>query len=577
MSSAVIGSLRVNLGMDSAEFHNGAKKAQGALAGLSSSIKGFAAGAVAALSFGAVTASIRSAINHMDDLGKTAQKIGIPVEQLSSLEYAAKLADISIEGLQTSVTKFSRSLAEIASGGKNDAGSALKAIGVSATDATGKLRPTTAIIADIAEEFSTMKDGAEKTAIAVALFGRSGAEMIPLLNGGKKALAEANAEAKAFGIIVSEQSAVAAEQFNDNITRLTSAGQGLTNQVAEAMLPALVDVTDAMVDFAKEGTFAEQVTSALKFIMTETARFIIEASAAWKEITIWMTAAGQALEAITDGRIQDIGQIWKTASKTVALSWENAARRIAVATGEMQRSAEGKGELPSTLRTRDAPLLPSSGTGKKKTGSTSFQFMDPNQHPLYGGKFKEFSDEVLEGFNAMQEASDLFKSGLDNLIDGLIDGTMSLKDGFRSMAESMLKDMTKLFANQALMQLFKPSHALYGGGGGFLSDLFGSLFKGLPSFDVGTRYVPRDMTANIHKGEMILPRETADAVRKGGMGSGSLNVVINNNSTAKVSASRNGDGGLRIDVDDIVARAIGSGKADKAMARFGLAPRKVTR
>jgi hypothetical protein len=51
--NAVIGALRVNLGLDSAEFQNGAKKAQSTLAGLGAAIKGFAAGAVAGLSLGA--------------------------------------------------------------------------------------------------------------------------------------------------------------------------------------------------------------------------------------------------------------------------------------------------------------------------------------------------------------------------------------------------------------------------------------------------------------------------------------------------------------------------------------------
>jgi hypothetical protein len=71
-----------------------------------------------------------------------------------------------------------------------------------------------------------MKDGANKTAIAVELFGRSGANLIPLLNGGARALSDATDEATRFGLIVSTEAGRAAEQLNDNLTRLGAVVRG---------------------------------------------------------------------------------------------------------------------------------------------------------------------------------------------------------------------------------------------------------------------------------------------------------------------------------------------------------------
>lgn len=47
----------------------------------------------------------------------------------------------------------------------------------------------------------------------------------------------------------------------------------------------------------------------------------------------------------------------------------------------------------------------------------------------------------------------------------------------------------------------------------------------LPSFDVGSPYVPRDMVAKVHEGEMIIPRRQADAMRSGSGGGQGVRLV----------------------------------------------------
>ncbi len=63
------------------------------------------------------------------------------------------------------------------------------ALGVSVTDANGRLREGNAVFADLADRFSRMEDGSTKTALAIQIFGESGADLIPLLNAGADGLA----------------------------------------------------------------------------------------------------------------------------------------------------------------------------------------------------------------------------------------------------------------------------------------------------------------------------------------------------------------------------------------------------
>jgi hypothetical protein len=250
--NAVIGALRVVLGLDSAAFETGLDQSQRRAAAFGNAMKtAFAVVATAAAAAGvAVGAALKGAINEADDLSKSASKIGIPIEELSKLAYAADLSDLSLEGLTAGVKKLSSSMAGVLAGDKS-ATQLFSGIGVSATDAQGKLKSTTQVLGELSDKFASMKDGAEKTALAVKIFGKSGLDMIPLLNGGSAALQEATAEAAAFGLEVSAATGKAAEQFNDNLSRIGYAASSLSTQLAAALAPGLAGISDVIVEVVK--------------------------------------------------------------------------------------------------------------------------------------------------------------------------------------------------------------------------------------------------------------------------------------------------------------------------------------
>ncbi len=294
--NAVIGALRVVLGADTAALEKGLKDSRSSLASFGAAFAtGMAAAAAAAVTAGvAISAALGRTITDMDKLNKTSQKLGIPVEQLSSLAYAADLADVSFEALSKGVGKLSKAMVEAAAKPTSEAANAFKALGVSVTDSSGKLKSSDVVMADIAEKFAGLKDGAGKTAVSMAIFGKAGADLIPLLNGGRDSLKEMNEEAKAFGAVVSTSGAKQAELFNDNLTRLGYAVKGVIVQTAEKLLPILVDVSNKMVDAAKNSSALELVVTALTASMKGlvTAGVLVSAT---------MQVAGQALSIIWGG------------------------------------------------------------------------------------------------------------------------------------------------------------------------------------------------------------------------------------------------------------------------------------
>lgn len=221
-------------------------KTAGALAS-KFAIVGAAVTAAFAAAGGSLFAAVKATADVGDEAIKTAQKIGVNVEAFQRLAYAGKLADLSQEGLATSLKFLSRNMVEAKEGTK-EAVDAFKKIGL---DPKKYLNDTEGMLIAIADKIAAMPDGAEKTALALELMGRSGTEAIPFLNQGGKAIRDLGLEAELFGLVIREQAAKQSEEFNDNLTRLGSIVLGLRNSIGGALLPIFGEVVQKMVAWYK--------------------------------------------------------------------------------------------------------------------------------------------------------------------------------------------------------------------------------------------------------------------------------------------------------------------------------------
>lgn len=98
------------------------KASMGGLITQAGQLSGALAGIGAGFSAGALTASVKQAINDFDNLNKMAQKVGVSVETLSGLDFAGKLSDVSLESIGTGLKKLSVNMADAAKGGGESAG-----------------------------------------------------------------------------------------------------------------------------------------------------------------------------------------------------------------------------------------------------------------------------------------------------------------------------------------------------------------------------------------------------------------------------------------------------------------------
>src|SRR5579863_1958496 len=146
---------------------------------------------------------------------------------------------------------MSKTMLSAATGtGKN--ADAFKQLGVSVVDANGQLRPTQDVLADLATKFQSMPDGPMKTAEAIAIFGKSGAALVPLLNKGKDGIDELMQEAQKLGIVIGDDQAAAAKKFEESMNKLGAAVTGAGNKLVSALLPQMQMVIDNVVSGAEE-------------------------------------------------------------------------------------------------------------------------------------------------------------------------------------------------------------------------------------------------------------------------------------------------------------------------------------
>ena len=190
---------------------------------------------------------IKKQIDYMESLDKLSQRIGFSVEALSTLKFAGGLAGIEFESLSTGLSKFSKNLFDVKNGLGQTAVKGFEALGISATDANGRIRETEELLPEVANRFAQMKDGTEKTAIAMTLFGRSGKELIPLLNAGAIGLRKMQQEARGLGLEISTSTAKRAADLKDNMLRLESSLTGVELAITEVLLPPLTQLSESLI------------------------------------------------------------------------------------------------------------------------------------------------------------------------------------------------------------------------------------------------------------------------------------------------------------------------------------------
>ena len=370
--------------------------------GLDGMIGKLAAVATVAAATGAVVAGAKwltditsksiEAAGHLNDLS---QSTGVSGETLSRYALSAKQAGTDIDGLAGGLQKLSVKIDDAAGGGK-EAAASFSRLGVDIKDASGEIRSTEDILGDVAEQFSGMEDGASKTALAIDIFGKSGAALLPFLNQGKEGLAEAAKAADALGLTLSSDTIAAADMTGDALDTMGAISTGLGNKIMAQVVPTVLQLTQSFTSFIVEtgalDVAAQVVAGAFKLIvnagqvvvgwfqvmtnqisMTAKALMLFvqgEYKASWEELKSGFSRSGTIIEETG----ASIAKVWTTSVSDVVKAngkAEPSLKKVAAAKKEVKaeadKAAEAMAKFFTTIEDKIVEVEREIRTGEKAT------------------------------------------------------------------------------------------------------------------------------------------------------------------------------------------------------------------
>lgn len=289
----------------------------------------------------------------IDATAKLSDRLGIATESLAGLQYAADLAGVSNEELTGGLEKMLKTIGE-AEGGSDKAKKALAGIGVSLAQIQGKT-PAEAF-GLIADKLNGIEDPAKRAAAVMAIFGKSGQGLLPLLFEGSDGLAALQKRAEQLGLTFSRVDAAQVEAANDSLTTAGKLLEGVGQQFAIQISPFITAASDALVEFATSGTnVGSIVVDAVEWVASAIASVadwvellkagwqglravVLGASAAFiKEIDL----AGKAIVYLINllpGMEKKWDESWSTMARSLALEAADAADKAGVS---LERFADG--------------------------------------------------------------------------------------------------------------------------------------------------------------------------------------------------------------------------------------------
>ena len=313
-----------SIGKDMIPIRNRLTDLGGSLANLARGmgVFGLIAGGAAAAGGMALARSVVDAAGAVQDASDVT---GVAVENLQKWHAVAGLAGVSTDDVNNSMVKLNKSLFGAANGEKKSA-ALFKSMGIAVRNADGSIRKIDDVLPQIAQAFDRTKDPATRTAMAMTLFGKSGAKLIPILAKGK-GLSEALAEAQRKGIIVSESSIAAMDDLGDNMGIIGSQVRGIAGNIMGELAPSLTPLIQGFSDWiaANKDIIKSNVTGFVKDladkIKTVDWKAVADGAKTFFDAVVWFVSSG-ALTKLAIGmaviKAIQIGSAFITAGKDVA-------------------------------------------------------------------------------------------------------------------------------------------------------------------------------------------------------------------------------------------------------------------
>ena len=214
--------------------------------------------ATATAAAGATAALVKMRMSAVDNLAKTADKLGVTTEALAGLQHAAQLSGVSTQQFDKALQNMGVQVANAAKG-TGLAVRALDDLGINAL-ALSQL-PLDQQMHEVAKAMEGVENQSERVRIAYELFGARGVGVLNMMKNGADAMQDMAKEADTLGIAISRIDAAMIEQANDDVQRAKTVFQGFGNQIATELSPLISELASNFYQTALDSNEAGNVGS----------------------------------------------------------------------------------------------------------------------------------------------------------------------------------------------------------------------------------------------------------------------------------------------------------------------------
>ena len=304
-------------------------------------MKGALQGIVAGLSVHAFVSWMKGAIDAGDATKEFAAITGVAAKDVAGLQLAFAQGNVGRDEMTKGLAKLSKQMVE--------GNAAFDQLGIKTRNADGTLRSTKATLYDVADAFAAMKDGPAKTAYAMELFGKSGADMIATLNEGSAGMREMAEMAEKLGLVIDEDAAEAADKFNDTTQLLGMGLQGVARQTMAQLLPTLNSLAGGFLTAMTQGDALSQTAGVLaagmKGVYTVIA-FVVQGvntlgktlGAVAGQLVALATGNFREMIRIGDEWVADIKGDWTSTIKSIGTVWDGSAGQSVAAMAKVTKA-----------------------------------------------------------------------------------------------------------------------------------------------------------------------------------------------------------------------------------------------
>lgn len=168
--------------------------------------------------------------------------LGGTIEDASRWAFAAKQSGVDTGTFTKSIQKFDKALV-VAGGSAKTNAAMVKTLGFNYRDAHGQILPMNTLLPKLSDRFAKMPDGADKTALALKLFGKAGASLLPFLGKGSAGIAALRKETDKYGLTITEKNVKAMAAAKVAQRQFSAALDGVKVQIGAFLLPIMTKLT----------------------------------------------------------------------------------------------------------------------------------------------------------------------------------------------------------------------------------------------------------------------------------------------------------------------------------------------